>query len=197
MASRNAVELESTINARLYYITTQCLTGDDVEGRLRAIAEVTLSSLMWELIGNNSIPANLVKGAAHDWAAEMLKLAEVKIAPNERPQIQFNVRKMTEKIFQGQQGRAAIASIISGHRARGTLMDEELSLELERRGLEQVITPKGAILKTGRARIADEVQKSVAELEIRRTKELEVQRQKDKEQKEIEDNGFGRKVDWE
>lgn len=197
MASRNAVELESTINARLYYITNQHLTGENVEGRLRAIAEVTLSSLMWELIGNNSIPANLVKGAAHDWAAEMLKLAEVKIDPNEKPQLQFNVRKMTEKIFQGHQGRASIANIISGHRARGTLMDEELSLELERRGLEQVLTPQGSIRRAGRALIADEVQKGVAELENRRTKELEAQRQKDKEQQEIEDTPFVRKVDLE
>lgn len=185
--------------ARIYHITNNIMTGEGVEERLRSIADVALLSVLLDLTGSNMIPLKCVTKELNQWAKEMVELAEVHVDPTKMPQVQINVRRMTEKIFENYQApRVAMSPFVRvGPRAHLTIQDEELRLELERRGLEEtILTPPPRSIQTqGRARIAAAVQKSMVDVEAQRQRQLEEQRRLDKEQEEIEETGFGRKVE--
>lgn len=75
---------------------------------------------------------------------------------------------------------------------------EELTLDLERRSLENILDPQRSATArrlAGRARIAAAVKETLKEVEKKREKEAEEARKEEKLEADLKENGFGRKLD--
>jgi hypothetical protein len=204
MPLRGAAELESVLMSRLYHLTNNVVSGDRVKERLEAILEVSLKSNLVELVGSNQIPQSLVKEELDRWSQRMAEIGVFgsSIEVNRTPQIVLGLRNMTEAIFRDYTPpRVPISPFVQpgvgfkGLRARQVIQDEKLSLELEERGLKEMLVP-GTINKEGRRRIGASVQQALADAEMQRLRQLEEQKKLDEEKKQLEDTGFGRKVEF-
>lgn len=206
MPLRGPVELESHIHTRLHnFVHNHPVTGEDATRRLMCVTQLALKMILVEMAGGNMIPPGLIKEDIQAWAERIsiLGLIGCVIDLEKRPQIELDLKPMTVKIFENYLApRIPVSPFVrpgvgfKGLLAQSRIVrDETLSLELEERGLREIILPKTDARTEGRRRIGEGVQKALAEVEQKRQKELEEQRKIDKEAKDLEDTGFGRKVD--
>lgn len=208
MPFRGPAELESNLHTRLYALLNSTVSGEQAKERLEAILTVGLKSLLLEMAGNNMIPNSLITEDVDRWAERMTEIGVFgsDIEVNRSPQVVLGLRNMTETIFKDFRppNRIPVSPFVQpgvgfrGLRARQVVRDEPLALELEERGLKELLLPAaqpGTINKEGRKRIGASVQQSLVEMEMHRQKQLDEQKKLDDEKKQIEDTGFGRKVE--
>lgn len=192
------------LHTRLFPLTNVRLEGQDIVDRLKVMLTITIKGLLVECAGVNLIPAALIKTSVDTWSMEMAELAAAKSKydPAANPQITVDLKDMTCKIFEGYTApRAAISPFVrpgvgfKGMASTRTIRDEHLALELEERGLRDIVLPKEDTRTEGRRRIGERMQATLKEIEAEREKRFEEQRRLDNEAKELDDTGFGRKVD--
>lgn len=205
MPFRGPAELESMLNTRLYATINMRLQGENVVERLKVTATIMIKGLLTECVGNNTLLFALVKGDVDKWTSEMAELAvsQSVFDKDKTPQMQLNLKGMAEKVFEGHELRPRVPTSpfvrpgvgFTGIKPARTVQEQELALDLERRGLEEIILRPEVSKLEGRRRIGEGVQKALAEMETHRQKQLEEQKKIDQAEKELENTGFGRKVD--
>src|SRR6267154_4213840 len=199
MPFRGPAELVSMLMSRLHHLTVNKVSGENAKERLETVLEVGIKSNLLEMAGNNQIPNGLIREDIDRWSQRMSEVGVFgsSIEVNRTPQIVLNLRAMTEAIFKDYTPpRTPISPFVQpgvgfrGLRAARVIQDESLSLELEERGLKEVIVP-GTINKEGRKRIGASVQQALADAETQRKQQLEEQKKLDAEETEIAKTGFG------
>jgi hypothetical protein len=200
MALKNAVEMESTLHARLHNIVAGVIIREGEEDRVRAILSNALFTTLLDMCSSGMIPPLCITKDQYSWCADMTNMVRFDVGAGNTelvPRLNFSLREMTEKVFErfvSSISRRPTSNFVRSLRAEQSIEDEDLRLDLERRGLERILRPTTATeeaaqrLTAARARMAAEVQES-----LKKDKEGREEVEKKEEQKK--QLGFQRKIE--
>lgn len=203
MALRNGVELESTIMARLHHLVTGLTPQPGGEAVIENVIRNSVFTTLFEMWKSGMIPAACVDKDPTAWCMELASLAVVDISAgdeNHVPRLNFSVKALSEKAFERLSGRRPTSQFIRSIRAETgrVIQDENLRLEVERRGLEMLLRPEPPRvnrLAEARARMAAQVQEDLRKEAEERAERAREEEKKDRDEAERAAIGYQRKVE--
>lgn len=203
MAIKSAVELEMVMRTRLHPIIDQLLITQGNEKQIEELLRNSVYSILYEMCFTGLIPRLFITEDMGTWCVKMSRLAVIYVFAGDAthvPTLNISLRALCLSIFENDNHPRFIppaplptSSFVRSLRIETTdnTGDENFYLDLERRGLEEVLRPQQERSERAiqaRTKMASELQESLK-------KEEEKQKREEREEAEREALGFQRKID--